>query len=327
MTARTSLTEPVATSATWRGSAFGLEIETNRRIPGLGRWDGSGRRVLLETVERETIERGWRVKSAHRLLERRFPDGRPMMTVDSHAALGYRIWAPSHGTHVVSPDGTYIRSALPRVSAWQWQRLLFAQVLPLAAALQGVDLFHASAAAFDGRVVALVGPPGAGKTSVAVQLVGEGATLVTDDVLALVPGRDRILALPGAAFANVDPSELAGMSASGRRRLGKEVGRTDKVHVAARIAEEAFPLQTVYLLDRGGTELQFDRDSDASSASRMLLGSSFITYLRSPLYLMSHLEICARIASSVDVARVRIPGTVSARAVASAIHSDALDRT
>ena len=79
-----------------------------------------------------------------------------------------------------------IRSALEDREHSRWQRLMFAQALPLAATLQGLALLHASAAEIDGRAFGFIASSGAGKSSLVVHLVATGDTrLLTDDVLAL----------------------------------------------------------------------------------------------------------------------------------------------
>ena len=64
------------------------------------------------------------------------------------------------------PDGT---------GPGEWQRFLIAQVLPFAAALHGLEVLHASAVTVAGRALALLGPSGAGKTSLALALCRTGA--------------------------------------------------------------------------------------------------------------------------------------------------------
>ena len=44
-----------------------------------------------------------------------------------------------------------------------------------------MELVHASAVAFDGRGLILLGPSGSGKSSLAFQLIGLGADLIADD--------------------------------------------------------------------------------------------------------------------------------------------------
>ena len=88
-----------------------------------------------------------------------------------------------------------------------WQRFLIAQVLPFAAALNGLEVLHASAVAFGDRALALIGASGAGKTSLALAACRLGAELIADDVLALERREDRLLAHPGAPLAGVAHAE------------------------------------------------------------------------------------------------------------------------
>ncbi len=55
---------------------------------------------------------------------------------------------------------------------------------------------HATAVAFDGNAVMMLGPSGSGKSSLALQLISLGALLVSDDQLVLTRHGDRILASP-----------------------------------------------------------------------------------------------------------------------------------
>ena len=67
------------------------------------------------------------------------------MTIDRDAAGAFRVVTPGLGAHLVSADGSTIDSDVPRIAPQFWQRPFFAQVLPLAAALNGLELFHATA--------------------------------------------------------------------------------------------------------------------------------------------------------------------------------------
>jgi hypothetical protein len=259
------------------------------------------------------LDRGWRNGHARSVVDRRYDDGRPFMTIDWQEKAGYRIWAPGHGRYVVSNDGRDLRCALPARTR-RWERLFNAQALPLAAALQGLELFHASAVSIDGAVCAFVGTSGTGKTSVALQLVAAGAALVTDDVLALEPGDDGVRAFNGIGVACVTPEEHE--RAGG---VGAVVGRTDKLHVALPLEERSLPLRSLHYIER-------DAAVDAIRVERVepvrpdfLLGSSFISYVDSDRYLLDHLEACARIASAVSVFWVAVPTNATAADVARAV--------
>lgn len=56
--------------------------------------------------------------------------------------------------------------------------------------MNGVVVLHASCVAFDGRGVLILGPAGAGKSALALQLMALGAALVADDRTAVAPTAD-----------------------------------------------------------------------------------------------------------------------------------------
>lgn len=62
---------------------------------------------------------------------------------------------------------------------------------------------HASAVARDGRAVLLLGPPGSGKSDLALRLVAAGWQLVADDRVVLMPGDDGLIASAPARLAGL----------------------------------------------------------------------------------------------------------------------------
>ena len=98
----------------------------------------------------------------------------------------------SHVTCVPAPDGD-----------WTFTRYLIGQVLPFAALLQGLEVFHASAVELDGSVVALAGGTGVGKSTLALNLHLGGAGYVTDDVVAVELRDGEVLAHRGLSVVKV----------------------------------------------------------------------------------------------------------------------------
>lgn len=312
----------VSDSSAWRGSAFGLALEAPGPLPNVRAGPvGRGRRAVVELVSVSALDRSWPVREAKSVVERRFPDGAAMLQIDHHPEMGYRVWAPGHGRYVVSPAGDRIRAALP-LRTWRWQRLFFAQVLPLAAALRGLEPFHASAVALDGRAIAFVAPSGTGKTSVAAHFVAAGASLVTDDVLVLEPTSRGVLAHPGSGLVNLDESELRAMDELGRRRLGQILGRSEKLHFSTDVIDRGVPLDLVYFLRRDGREGALAISADSRS-TQQLLAAGFLAYLRSPARLVNHLDACAKLSEVALTCSVDVPAGLPARVLAKEIGAHA----
>ena len=287
-------------------------------LPGAGAAGTNPTTRLIGATYAE-LRKAWPRRNTERLVERTFPDGSPMMVVEHHDEAGFQVWAPRVGRYVVREDGSQVKCAVPSVTAWRWERLLFAQVLPLAAALRGRELFHSSAVEIEGSAFAFVGLSGTGKSSIAAHLVARGASLVTDDVLALEHGARSVLAHPGTGLAGLDTRELTAMDPAGRQRIGTRVGRAEKAYLAAPVTREPCPLRALYFIVRCKPG-EIEVDTDTSDAS-LLLGSSFIAYLRDPRYLVGHLEICARIAVDVPTFVLSVPPSARALDVAAVVEA------
>jgi hypothetical protein len=284
-----------------------------------------GRAASLRTVSTDKLEAAWRRSGAELLLERRYPSGRRVISIHHHPDVGFRVAAPGYGRHLIAADGAHIDSALPEGVGWRWQRLLFAQVLPLAATLRGFEVVHASAVALGGRAIAFLAPSGHGKTSTAAHLVGRGADFVADDVVALEPTSRGVMAHPGAALAAIDPAELHSMAPAARSRIGERIGRAGKDYVSVRPPREPLPLAAVYFLGRGsGSKVEIDGATD--TAPQAWLTSSFVMYLETPDRLLRHLDMAARLSSDVPAFNLRVPPGNGAADVAAAVERHATER-
>jgi hypothetical protein len=315
---------PVATADLSRISVFGLGIDSTLPLRGVVLGEKPPRRAAsLRHVERAALQARWPREEVVSLIDRRTPSGRLVMSVDTHVEAGYRIAAPGFGTHIVSPDGASILSCIPAISAWRWQRLLFAQVVPLAATLQGLELLHASAVEHSGRALGLIAASGTGKSSIAAHLVSRGARYVADDVLALESAQGIVVAHPGPATASVYRSELRTLGAAGASRVGVVIGRSDKVQLAVEPVERPIPLDRIYFIVRNGSIVRFAIDEVRPPDPRLLLASSFISYLRTPAFLLGHLDACAQIAQAARMFRVTVPAEFGAGDVADAVERHA----
>ena len=314
--------------AAWRGSAFGLTLESSEPFPGLPPADGaaSGRATTWREERAELIDKAWRPAEGEVLVDLRHSDGRQFLRIDAHEPTGFRIWAPYYGRHLVSVDGSEIASALPRVEPARWQRLFFAQVLPLAAVLGGFSALRASAVAVGGRVLAFVGPATSGKTSFAAHLVALGASFVTDDVLVIEKGADGIVAYPGPARLNIDEAELRRVPLQQQFRLGPIVGRSDKLMLEPTPVSLPLPLACVYVLRPEAEGARIAIVERETPSSRSLLESGFPRYLTSAHHRQRLLDVCAALAESVPLYAVELPDKCRARDVAARVlaHCEAL---
>jgi hypothetical protein len=303
--------EAETTAPAFRGRALGLGIEADRPLLGVLPYIGPSSRTL-RLRSAESLPR--LPESSRRLAELSGGAGEPLLTIDWDPELGYRIEAAGHGCHLLAPDG---RSAacVPEVGeSWAWHRLFFAQVLPSAAALQGLEVLHASAVAIEGVATAIVSASGGGKSSLAARTIARGAGFVTDDVLAVERADGSVIAHPGPAFIRVDEAGLEALPAP-----VEQLGRSDKAEVAIEPISHAIPLGRLVFLQRGQEARRLDLIRLSPPDPRLLLAATFTSHLTLPRRLAAQLETCAAIARDVPCFRLVVPPGATPEETAAAL--------
>lgn len=287
-----------------RATAFGLDIDSE--IP-LSFLEGSaakpcGRTLSISVQAADTVKLDW-PESAELVCDERQPDGGVTFRIEAHAKAGYLISGPEYGAYLLSADGRRLRCFPEDRPEGSWQRLLIAQVLPFAALLQGLEVFHASSVVRRGEAVAFLGPSRAGRTSLALELCRRGASFLADDVLALESRAGELLAHPGTPVAGVAHAEV--------ERLGESLPEEEIMAVNAREqlvqmpgAAEPALLAALFFLDRrkdGPEHPRFEPTTDA----QLLLAATFNFVLATPERLRGLLDVCA-LAARLRVERIVI---------------------
>lgn len=231
----------------------------------------------------------------------------PILEVEQDPALGYRLRADGYGDFLVPPGGEWLLAELPDDTDFKRERLLAAQVMPLLSTLHGREVLHAGAVVVDGRAIGIAARSGTGKSSTLAHLVAQGAAFHADDVIALEPDPDGpgLRVHPGPGIINLDRVQLDAVAPDARGRLGEVVAETEKLHLAIRPGTEAHPLAALFLLERGGS---------GPVGTRLLLGSSYLTYGATPERLLRQFEVAARVDATVE--QVKLTVTEDAPSVA-----------
>jgi hypothetical protein len=286
-------------------TAFGLRVQATWELPGATAVRRAQQVDRPTTLIRETtadrLDAIW-ARAGTRVYQRPPSGDQAHFTID-RGQDGYRMWFNDFGRYAVSLDGTEISCDREAVTLGRCERFLFAQALPLASILHGLDLLHASAICGEAGVAAFVGTTGAGKTTFAARLVARGATLVADDALALELRDDIALAHPGPAFAAVasaDPALRDGLLV----RMGPKVGESDKVHVSPAVSERTLPLKVIYYLDRNS---EFELTELSSGIAERLLANGFAPYVVTPDRLLRHFELVHAVSESVAHVALKMP--------------------
>lgn len=298
-------------------TVFGLDVRSTICLPSLERSRAlaTGRTLDLRQIPADSARTEWPA-GARQICSQRHPDGSVCFCIEAHPVAGYRIWGKGRGFHLLSRDGRRL-SCAPEGSAGGWERFLVGQVLPFAALASGLEIFHASAIVIDGQAVAFVGPSGAGKTSVALEACGRGASFLADDVLALEPRERTLIAHAGTPLAGVDRREVRRRAQAGTP-LANEVIRIDAREELMRVpgAAGAARLGALFFLERRSDSgaLRFEPAGEA----RALLASTFNLVLDTPQRMRGLLDVCA-LAARCRVERILVTPHVDPGALATAV--------
>jgi hypothetical protein len=310
-------------------TVFGLDVYADTPLALLGSPQASptGRELHLRVEQALSLDEP---QAASVLCDEHKPDGSVNFRIETDPGGGYLIWGPNYGRHLLSADGHRLCCSPSGADSGEWQRLLIAQVLPFAALLQGLEVFHASAVVLDGSALALVGPSGSGKTSLALELCRLGASFLADDVLALEIRDGELLGHPGTPVAGVSRGEARRVAVTSAPALNDSdphdpaLPGTLALHANARElviattgAHEPAPLAALFFLNRraDGPELpRFETVSDP----QLLLSATFNFVLSTSARLSGLLEVCA-IAAGSRVERVLAGPSVDATQLSEAI--------
>lgn len=311
-------------TAPWRSRAFGVELELRFPMPALIATQASSAApsCRLDFALDEQIDAGWPAAEAQ--LCGLMSNGSAKFEIHEHPLAGYLIDSSRYGRFRVSRDGANVKCAPTNRPDWFWWGLLVGQVLPLVSALHGLEVLHASAVAIDGRAFAFSGVPGAGKSTLALNLCIAGAALLCDDVIALRAQRESVIAEPGSAVMNLREDQVHELEQLPTNELGQVLGSSNKLHLrAARVAPPA-PLGAIYLLDLAApgspTTIELLRPFDL----RHLLIATFVPYVSLAHRVIAQLEIAALIERSVPVFQVSVDRSAGPQALASQIHDHAV---
>ncbi|MBZ5526984.1 MAG: serine/threonine protein kinase [Acidobacteriia bacterium] len=217
---------------------------------------------------------------------------------------GCEIWADW-------PDGYTLEDACT---------YLVGPVLAFALRLRGATCLHASAIEVDGLAIALVGAPGAGKSTTAAAFALAGFPVLSDDIVVLSETNGRLFVQPGYPRVNVWPDSARALTGSAAAlplitpTWGKHflpLGQN-----GLRFAGRPLPLGAVYLLAERQPELAAPVVEEISGSEAMvtLAANTYQNYLLDAEMRRKDFELFERLAKALPVRRIRRPDDISALA-------------
>jgi hypothetical protein len=195
-----------------------------------------------------------------------------------------------------------------------FEAYLFNQVLSFALVQMGREPLHATVVEGDGKAIGLVGPPGAGKSTMAAALLARGFHLVTDDLLLVAhtdAGPFAQIGLPRLKlYPKISEALLPGLPAGPRLNSGtaKEILPLPK----GMRAGGPHPLHALVVLNRrkGKRDVTLRR-LGGKSAFATLTANTFNPVDQTQERLASHLPEVARIVREVPVKALHYGNGVS----------------
>lgn len=177
-------------------------------------------------------------------------DGRAFIHSEMDGEL--RFFSRAEGRFLYRAGREILLDPVPEMAPSALRLYILGAGLNIALFQRGLWVFHASVVCIEGKAVAFLGHPHAGKTTMAATLHRRGHTLLSDDVLAIRMTEDGPLALPGFPRFKLwpDSAEALGVEAETLPRIKEDMDKRSCA-VARRFREEPAPLVRMYTLGEG----------------------------------------------------------------------------
>jgi hypothetical protein len=295
-------------------SAYGLRIATTGIIPGLALNEesaGSDIEIHLNDGTELPHPSSCELLYTSENLDRW---GSPLLRVGRlhHGAYifsysdGVRFAIDSHGREIVAgwPEGYALEDAATYLTG---------PVLAFALRLRGWICLHASAVAIEDRAIALVGSPGAGKSTTSAAFAKNGYAVLSDDVVALADEGDSFRVQPGYPRVNLWPDAVSALFGS-EDVLPRITPTWDKRFLPLdearfRFESRALPLSVVYVLGPREPGRSACRIGPVSPPSAViaLVANTYLNYLLDKEMRSSEFGVLARLVNQVTVRFIEPP--------------------
>jgi hypothetical protein len=304
---------------------YGLTLRSNRPLPGLAP-AREGHPVITLDFAGPLQERPATApfftngfETLWHLAERRW------LLQYEHAALGYKWTAAYENDHVELrwSDEAIVEDIPP---------VLHGPAIAAALHLRQVPLLHACVLAIDDFAIALIGAPGAGKSTTAAAFVAAGHALVSDDLAALQIGADEVRVESGYPRLRLfpDTAKAVGWDGDSLPRAFRSDVMGDKRFVElepAAFRYESLPLRAIYVLQPRSAsqrETAITRIGTHGAVPLLMQNIYSLRFLNRTA-LGQSLAWCARVAAMTAIRSVRACDDLSTlSSLVSWVSSDAL---
>ncbi len=188
---------------------------------------------------------------------------------------------------------------------------LIGPVIGFVLRLRGMTCLHASAVAIDKKAIALVGFPGAGKSTTAAAFAQRGFLVIADDVVALAEEGENFLVPPGYPRVNLWPDSVRALLGS-EDALPRITPTWEKRYMGLGenglgFASKPMPLGVIYLLDERepGLAAPLFEEIVGGDAVAALVANTYVNYLLDRDMRSTEFDVLSRIVARIPIRRVR----------------------
>ena len=195
---------------------------------------------------------------------------------------------------------------------------LIGPVIGFVLRLRGVTCLHASAVAVDEQAIALVGFPGAGKSTTAAAFAHRGYSVIADDVVALAEDGENFLVPPGYPRVNLWPDSVRVLfgSEGALPRITPTWGKRYMMlgDNGFGFATKPLPLRAIYLLGARETNLAAPVIEEVAGGDAFagLVANTYVNYLLDREMRSQEFDMLSRVVAGIPIRRVRPPADPSA---------------
>ncbi|MEA2335153.1 MAG: hypothetical protein QOG40_1643 [Solirubrobacteraceae bacterium] len=183
--------------------AYGIELRCGFRLPGMA--GGTAERLPSLRLTLDTpaeLASAWSAGCTAPSWSGRLSDG-VRLTVERGRAGDVLFSYGDRARFRLDPSRERLQCAPVDRADAAWQRVLIGNVLCKVSVMLGYEALHAAAVDSPHGALALLGPSGVGKTTLALELVRRGWDLLADDALIVARSPLGVLAYPGGAHVSV----------------------------------------------------------------------------------------------------------------------------
>jgi hypothetical protein len=291
---------------------YGLRITTNLPVPGFAICNELKPSDVLLRLNENSVPR-----AAPGDLLYNSPnngsDGKSVLQVGVFPDTGYfGFFYSDQVRFAVSPSGDHIHADWPESYAIEDAApYLIGPVMGFVLRLRGVTCLHASAVAIGDQAIALVGSPGAGKSTTAAAFALRGDSVLSDDVVALTDQGNHFVVQPGYPRINLWPDSARSLFGSAQT-LPRISPTWEKCYMPLdqanhKFESRALPLRAIYVLAERDPNLRAPViESIAQPAALLeLIGNAYVSYLLDSEMRRRDFNVLGRIVASVPVRHVR----------------------